>query len=153
MKVYSLSTQQQKTLVLPTSLDPLVSLKLFARFFHVKNYEGGSQPLPAVQVTELADDIFIGCTINHVVVDGKSFWHFINSLAEISNGCLPISKHPIFQCRFQKGIECPILLPFTKEHKIIITLIIIMIKRKNSTYQQGRIQTLGTCRAKISKKQ
>ncbi|GAU18469.1 hypothetical protein TSUD_366520 [Trifolium subterraneum] len=36
----------------------------------VKNYEGTSQPLLAVQVTELVDGIFIGFTINHVIVDG-----------------------------------------------------------------------------------
>ncbi|KAI9071040.1 hypothetical protein K1719_046995 [Acacia pycnantha] len=51
-----------------------------------KNYEGTSKPLLAVQVTDLVDGIFIGCTINHSVVDGSSFWHFFNSWAEISRG-------------------------------------------------------------------
>ncbi|BFG38840.1 hypothetical protein CerSpe_251140 [Prunus speciosa] len=45
----------------------------------VLNYEGsGSKPLLAVQITELVDGIFIGCTMNHSVVDGSSFWHFFN---------------------------------------------------------------------------
>ncbi|XP_045800556.1 protein ENHANCED PSEUDOMONAS SUSCEPTIBILITY 1-like [Trifolium pratense] len=79
----------------------------------VKNYEGTSQPLLAVQVTELIDGIFIAFTINHAIVDGKSFWHFINSWSEISRGCLKISKLPIFERWFPKGIECPIRFPFT----------------------------------------
>ncbi|KAL0416702.1 UNVERIFIED_CONTAM: putative acetyltransferase [Sesamum latifolium] len=50
----------------------------------VANYEGVSVPLLAVQVTELVDGFFIGCTANHAVIDGTSFWHFINSWSEIS---------------------------------------------------------------------
>ncbi|ONH96458.1 hypothetical protein PRUPE_7G130800 [Prunus persica] len=45
----------------------------------VLNYEGVPKPLLAVQVTELVDGIFIGCTMNHCVVDGSSFWHFFNT--------------------------------------------------------------------------
>ncbi|KAB2626484.1 hypothetical protein D8674_020102 [Pyrus ussuriensis x Pyrus communis] len=45
----------------------------------ILNYEGVSKPLLAVQVTELVDGIFIGCTMNHSVVDGSSFWHFFNT--------------------------------------------------------------------------
>ncbi|KAI3852993.1 hypothetical protein MKW92_005403 [Papaver armeniacum] len=45
-----------------------------------------SHPLLSVQVTKLIDGIFIGCSINHTVCDGTSFWHFIASWAEISRG-------------------------------------------------------------------
>ncbi|CAN6680096.1 unnamed protein product [Malus baccata var. baccata] len=48
------------------------------------DYEGITNPLVAVQVTELVDGIFIGCSINHAVVDGTSFWHFFNTWSEIS---------------------------------------------------------------------
>ncbi|TQD84845.1 hypothetical protein C1H46_029623 [Malus baccata] len=65
------------------------------------NYEGITNPLVAVQVTELVDGIFIGCSINHAVVDGTSFWHFFNTWSEISR--LPFSniqeimtKKPLF---------------------------------------------------------
>ncbi|KAI3449625.1 hypothetical protein Pfo_006290 [Paulownia fortunei] len=65
----------------------------------VRNYDGVSQPLLGVQVTELVDGLFIGCSINHLLVDGTSFWHFFNSWAEISRGQIPIdnpiSKIPI----------------------------------------------------------
>ncbi|KAK6123028.1 hypothetical protein DH2020_043224 [Rehmannia glutinosa] len=58
----------------------------------IPNYEGISKPLLGVQVTELADGLFIGCTANHAVVDGASFWHFFNSWSEISRGFDKISK-------------------------------------------------------------
>ncbi|KAJ1389107.1 Transferase [Sesbania bispinosa] len=81
----------------------------------VRNYEGTSQPLLAVQVTELVDGIFIGCTMNHVVVDGKSFWLFFNSWAEISRGCLKVSKITAFDRWFMHEIDRPIRFPFTME--------------------------------------
>ncbi|KAL0352085.1 UNVERIFIED_CONTAM: putative acetyltransferase [Sesamum calycinum] len=64
-----------------------------------RNHDGVSQPLLAVQVTELVDGLFIGCSINHLLADATSFWHFFNSWAEISRGENvvhdPISKLPI----------------------------------------------------------
>ncbi|KAJ1389106.1 Transferase [Sesbania bispinosa] len=83
----------------------------------VRNYEGTSQPLLAVQVTELLDGIFIGCAINHVVADGKSFWHFINSWAEISRGLDKVTKLPALDRWFPDGINHPIRFPFKKEEK------------------------------------
>jgi len=83
----------------------------------VKNYEGTSQPLFAVQVTELVDGIFIGFTFNHVVVDGTSAWYFINSWAEISRGgcCNQISKLSTLERWFPDGIQRPIRFPFTEK--------------------------------------
>ncbi|OIW09719.1 hypothetical protein TanjilG_21245 [Lupinus angustifolius] len=81
----------------------------------VKNYEATSQPLLAIQVTELIDGIFIGCTLNHAAADGKSFWHFMNSWAEISRGNNKISKLPSFQRFFYDTTDQPIRFPFTKE--------------------------------------
>ena len=49
------------------------------------NYEGVSKPLLAVQLTALADGLFIGCTLNHAVADGTSFWHFFNTWSAISS--------------------------------------------------------------------
>lgn len=84
----------------------------------VKNFQGVSQPVLAVQVTELVDGIFIAFTINHVVADGKSFWHFVNSWAEISRGSPQISKLPIFQRCFLDGIDRSIQFPFTEEEEL-----------------------------------
>ena len=51
---------------------------------------------------------------NHVVVDAKSFWHFVNSWSEISKGSHKISKLPSFQPWFPNDIEIPIRFPFTE---------------------------------------
>ncbi|KAL5063985.1 hypothetical protein RYX36_025722 [Vicia faba] len=81
----------------------------------VKNHEATSQPILAVQVTELSNGIFIAFTINHVVSDGKSFWHFVNSWSQISKGSQKITKLPSLQRWFPNDIELPIRFPFTKK--------------------------------------
>ncbi|CAK7355074.1 unnamed protein product [Dovyalis caffra] len=58
-------------------------------------YLGVSKPLLAVQVTELVDGIFIGCTMNHSAGDGTSFWNFFNFWSDISRELDHISKHPV----------------------------------------------------------
>uniref|UniRef100_A0A2N9G2G5 Acetyltransferase n=1 Tax=Fagus sylvatica TaxID=28930 RepID=A0A2N9G2G5_FAGSY len=85
----------------------------------VLNYLGISKPLLVVQVTELADGIFIGCTLNHCIADGTSFWHFFNTWSGISRGnidpTVPTSQSlpPIFQRSFFDGIiNFPIHIPF-----------------------------------------
>ncbi|XP_050207125.1 uncharacterized acetyltransferase At3g50280-like isoform X2 [Mercurialis annua] len=62
----------------------------------VNNHQDVSKPLLAVQVTELEDGLFIGCTLNHVVADGTSLWHFLNSWSELNReGSVNVSKPPI----------------------------------------------------------
>ncbi|KAE9611014.1 hypothetical protein Lal_00015795 [Lupinus albus] len=84
----------------------------------VKNYECTSHPLLAVQITELVDGIFIGFSMNHSVVDGKSLWHFINSWAEISRGCDVVSKLPSLERWFLHPNRCPIRFPFKEEEQM-----------------------------------
>ncbi|CAK8561141.1 unnamed protein product [Lathyrus sativus] len=96
-------------------LEPTYLPAIFYSFFQfngVKNYEGTSNPLLAVQVTDLADGIVIGCSISHVVVDGTSLWHFINSWARISKGNFEISKISSFERWFPSGIQRPIQFHF-----------------------------------------
>jgi hypothetical protein len=102
-------------------LEPIYVPDIVNSFFlmnGVLNYEGISKPLLAVQITELADGIFIGCTLNHCVVDGTSFWHFFNTWSEISRGntnpTIPTSQSPpIFQrCFLDDIINFPIHIPF-----------------------------------------
>ncbi|CAJ1942845.1 unnamed protein product [Sphenostylis stenocarpa] len=99
----------------PKYVPPIV--QSFFSLNGVKNYEGTSQPLLAVQVTELLDGVFIAFTINHVVADGKSLWRFVNSWAEISRGSLQISELPSLQRYFPDGIHHPIHFPFTEEEE------------------------------------
>ncbi|KAM7271112.1 hypothetical protein ACFE04_030326 [Oxalis oulophora] len=67
------------------------------------SYSGHFNPIVAVQVTELADGIFIGCSANHAVMDGTSFWNFFNTFAELSKGVKKVSKLPDFDR------NCPIV--------------------------------------------
>ncbi|MED6110438.1 hypothetical protein PIB30_042868 [Stylosanthes scabra] len=80
----------------------------------VRNFEGTSQPLLAVQVTEVVDGVFIGFTINHVVADGESLWHFVNSWSEISRGFHKLTKDPSLDRFFLDTIEPPIPIPTPK---------------------------------------
>ncbi|KAJ6407767.1 hypothetical protein OIU84_011126 [Salix udensis] len=80
-------------------LSPADVPECFKGFFALDktlSYSGHSKPLMAVQVTELLDGIFIGCTVNHAVTDGTSFWHFFNTFAEICKGSKNISNSPDF---------------------------------------------------------
>ncbi|XVE69366.1 hypothetical protein DITRI_Ditri09bG0146400 [Diplodiscus trichospermus] len=58
-------------------------VKEFFSFDKTVSYQGHYKPIMAVQVTELGDGIFIGCSVNHAVTDGTSFWNFFNTFAEI----------------------------------------------------------------------
>ncbi|KAG8379194.1 hypothetical protein BUALT_Bualt07G0062900 [Buddleja alternifolia] len=100
-------------------VEPNYIPKIVSSFFPlngIPNYEGVCKPLLGVQVTELVDGFFIGLTANHSIVDGTSFWHFINSWAEISRGLDTISKNPTFEGWFPTNISkdnnnLPIHLP------------------------------------------
>ncbi|KAH6812633.1 hypothetical protein C2S51_021651 [Perilla frutescens var. frutescens] len=99
--------------ILEPKYTPEVVYSLFP-LNEVLNFEGVSKPLWGVQVTELADGVFIGCAANHAVIDGTSFWHFFNSWSEISRGLDTVSKPPIFQRWFPTSLgvgNLPIHLP------------------------------------------
>ncbi|XP_028770496.1 BAHD acyltransferase DCR isoform X1 [Neltuma alba] len=79
----------------PTLTDVPGCFKEFFAYSKTISYTGHTLPLVAVQVTELADAVFIGCTVNHAIVDGSSLWHFFNTFAEICRGA-KISEFPEF---------------------------------------------------------
>ncbi|KAK7372466.1 hypothetical protein VNO80_05846 [Phaseolus coccineus] len=67
-------------------LSPLDVPEYFKEFFAFDrkvSYTGHYSPILAVQVTELADGLFIGCAVNHAVTDGTSFWNFFNTFAQL----------------------------------------------------------------------
>ncbi|XP_057523148.1 uncharacterized acetyltransferase At3g50280-like [Amaranthus tricolor] len=78
----------------PTDVPDIV--KEFFTYDRTVSYKGHFQPLMAVQVTELADGVFISCAMNHSVTDGTSFWNFFNTYAEICRGVKKITKSPEF---------------------------------------------------------
>ncbi|KAK9109238.1 hypothetical protein Sjap_017298 [Stephania japonica] len=85
-----------------------------------RNYDD-EIPLLAVQATELFDGVFIGITMNHAVVDGTSFWHFVNTWSEICRTGTDhfVSAHPpVFQRWFPDDVLPPIRfqLDLNEEH-------------------------------------
>ena len=95
-------------------LDPVYVPEIVSSFFsqdEVQNYQDVTQPLLSVQVTELVDGIFVGCTLNRVLADGQSFWHFFNSWSEISRGSNKISLSPVFKRWFGDDTHYPIRIP------------------------------------------
>ncbi|XP_044508760.1 uncharacterized acetyltransferase At3g50280-like [Mangifera indica] len=71
-------------------------VKSFFALDRTISHDGHCKPLMTVQVTELADGVFISCAVNHAVTDGTSFWNFFNTFAELSRGIKRISKQPDF---------------------------------------------------------
>ncbi|KAL5076780.1 hypothetical protein RYX36_015764 [Vicia faba] len=66
--------------------------------FHCKiNYSAHFSPILAIQVTYLADGIFIGFAVSHAVSDGTTVWNFFNTFAEISRGVTQPSRIPNFR--------------------------------------------------------
>ncbi|EHA8589621.1 putative acetyltransferase [Cocos nucifera] len=79
-------------LLLPTSSDVPLPVKSLFPFDGAVSYQGHFRPLAAFQVTELGDGaVFIGCVVNHAILDGTSFWNFFNTWAELCRGATP---HP-----------------------------------------------------------
>lgn len=74
----------------------------------VPNWEGISKPLLAVQMTEIADGIFIGCTVNHCVGDGASFWNFFYSWCQIATGSEEVSLPVVIKPWVPDGAKFPI---------------------------------------------
>ncbi|KAL3505139.1 hypothetical protein ACH5RR_034980 [Cinchona calisaya] len=86
------------------------------------NHDGHSKSLLTIQVTELIDGIFIGCSINHMAVDGTSFWHFFNTWSEIFNAkgeIIAISRPPIHKRWFPDGHGPILSLPYTHHDQFI----------------------------------
>ncbi|XP_010252439.1 PREDICTED: uncharacterized acetyltransferase At3g50280-like [Nelumbo nucifera] len=106
----------------PIDVPPIVHS--FFAFNGVVNHDGHTMPLLAVQVTELLDGIFMGCSFNHAIGDGASFWHFINTWSELCREKVKdkrISLPPIILERWFPNGHGPIVnLPFSDHSEFII---------------------------------
>ncbi|KAI3788543.1 hypothetical protein L2E82_01312 [Cichorium intybus] len=94
--IHATATQFLTHQILVPNCDVHPCFKIFFAFDKTLSYAGHHQPIAAVQVTELGDGVFIGCTVNHAVVDGTSFWNFFNTFAEISKGAKKVTNSPDF---------------------------------------------------------
>ncbi|PWA82848.1 transferase, Chloramphenicol acetyltransferase-like domain protein [Artemisia annua] len=87
------------------------------------NHDGHTLPLLSIQVTELTDGIFIGGSVNHLLADGTSFWHFMATWSEIfrsnERDGYSISRPPIFKKWVLEGSDPIINLPYTHEEQFI----------------------------------
>ncbi|XWS24211.1 hypothetical protein CRYUN_Cryun28dG0081300 [Craigia yunnanensis] len=86
------------------------------------NHDGHTSPLLSIQVTELIDGVFIGCSMNHALVDGTSFWHFFNTFSEIfqaQGDNIKISRPPVLNRWFPEGHGPLLNLPFTHQDEFI----------------------------------
>ncbi|KAL8139743.1 hypothetical protein V2J09_005764 [Rumex salicifolius] len=68
------------------------TVKEFFSFDGEVSYAGHRLPLLAVQVTSLADGVFIACSVNHAVADGTSFWNFFTTFADLSKGATSVKS-------------------------------------------------------------
>ncbi|CAI0424669.1 unnamed protein product [Linum tenue] len=75
------------------------------------NHDGHTTSLVTIQVTELIDGVFVGCSFNHAVGDGASFWNFLTALSETYRGKTPISRPPVNNRWFPEGCNQIIPLP------------------------------------------
>ncbi|XP_026384156.1 uncharacterized acetyltransferase At3g50280-like [Papaver somniferum] len=94
-------------------LTPIDVPRIVQSFFALEgaiNHDGHAEPLLAVQVAELLDGIFVGCSSNHVVGDG-TYWKFFNSFAEVSRKLRKTSKAARDYHHFDCSISHP---PITK---------------------------------------
>ncbi|KAK4599360.1 hypothetical protein RGQ29_009433 [Quercus rubra] len=72
----------------------------------------------AVNYDELKDGIFIGCSMNHCLGDGTSYWHFFNTWSEIfqaQGNNISITRPPIHRRWFPDGVSPIINLPFSHQ--------------------------------------
>uniref|UniRef100_A0ACD5XD16 Uncharacterized protein n=1 Tax=Avena sativa TaxID=4498 RepID=A0ACD5XD16_AVESA len=74
--------------VIPPDADvPRVVQSFFPLDGAVSN-DGHDLPLFVVQVTDLADGVFLGFVCNHALADGTALWDFLNAWAEIGRARL-----------------------------------------------------------------
>jgi hypothetical protein len=105
-----------------SSVDVPLVVQSFFDHGRALNYDGHTMPLLSIQVTELEDGIFIGCSMNHCIADGTSYWHFFNSWSEIfqaQGNDISIARPPIHKRWFPDGYGPIINLPFTYQDEII----------------------------------
>ncbi|KAL2892295.1 hypothetical protein RDABS01_008204 [Bienertia sinuspersici] len=100
-------------------IDVPIIVKSFFDHHMAVNHDGHTRPLLSVQVTELVDGFFIGCSMNHAVVDGTSYWNFWNIWSEIHQQQSITSNLPVHDRWFSEGYGPKISLPFTHTDEFI----------------------------------
>ncbi|KAJ7954522.1 HXXXD-type acyl-transferase family protein [Quillaja saponaria] len=122
------ATLDMKVFDILSPVDVPVIVKSFFDLDRLANHDGHTNSLLSIQVTELIDGIFIGCSMNHCVVDGTSYSHFLNAWSEIfqlqAQGqeqeiSVSISRPPIHNRWFPDGYGRILNLPFKHHDEFI----------------------------------
>ncbi|KAG7543727.1 Transferase [Arabidopsis thaliana x Arabidopsis arenosa] len=97
-------------------LQPYDSVPDFKRCFFpandLKSSDGVSEPLLALQVTEIKDGVFISFGYNHMVADGSSFWNFFHTWSKICMNGSSSDTHPlVLKDWFLDKVDYPIHMP------------------------------------------
>ncbi|KAG5542107.1 hypothetical protein RHGRI_021839 [Rhododendron griersonianum] len=103
-------------------IDVPVVVQSFFEHGRAVNHDGHAMSLLSIQVTELIDGIFVGCSINHVVADGTSYWQFFESLSNAFRArekSFEISRPPVLTRWFPDGYGPIIDLPFSHHDEFI----------------------------------
>nr|CAD1835689.1 unnamed protein product [Ananas comosus var. bracteatus] len=98
------------------------------------NHDGHFSTLLSVQLTELVDGVFLGCSFNHVVGDGTAYWKFFNTWAEIAratdrggSGGGGLSRPPVHDRWFLEGHGAPPLkLPLTDPSRFLLRRLVVV---------------------------
>ncbi|XP_021765466.1 uncharacterized acetyltransferase At3g50280-like [Chenopodium quinoa] len=108
-------------ILLPTDVPEVV--QSFFDHEGAVNYDGHYMSLLTIKVTELLDGVFIGCSMNHALGDGTSYWHFWNVWSEIHRAkageSVPVSRMPIHNRWFPDGYGPAIYLPLIQPDDFI----------------------------------
>ncbi|XP_019089271.1 PREDICTED: uncharacterized acetyltransferase At3g50280-like, partial [Camelina sativa] len=88
-------------------------------FFPANNAESHdalvSEPLLALQVTEIKNGVFISFGYNHLVADGSSFWSFFHTWSKIClNGSVSNIKTLVLRNCFLDTIDYPVHIPVSE---------------------------------------
>ncbi|XP_060182326.1 protein ENHANCED PSEUDOMONAS SUSCEPTIBILITY 1-like [Lycium barbarum] len=119
---HAVSPKLTVSTILDSTHVPLIVHHLFP-LNNVRNFECVTKPLFGVQVTELVDGYFIGCSMSHSLGDGDCFWHFLNSWSEISRAYEVISKFPVLERYFPEKMDIPIHLPLKLDDEKLFQVI------------------------------
>ncbi|XP_045825311.1 uncharacterized acetyltransferase At3g50280-like [Trifolium pratense] len=119
--IHSTSNITINDILSPVDVPPIV--QSFFDHHRATNHDGHTMSLLSIQVTELVDGVFIGCSMNHSIGDGTAYWSFFNTFSEIfQNGATnlhPISHPPIHNKWFPQGYGPIINLPFKHHDEFI----------------------------------
>ncbi|XP_074283746.1 putative acetyltransferase At3g50280 [Silene latifolia] len=134
--------------IISTRYVPQVVHALFDHDLAV-NCDGHTLPLLSVQVTELLDGVFIGCSINHAIVDGTSYWQFWNTWSKIHSADRDKTPKPQFglltqEFRFLNGCGPEISLPFMHADEIVSRYQAPQLKEKFFHFSSSVVMKLKT---------